>query len=67
MRHNTLKLIFLTILKMLMNFEMDSKNYFTLILSGQPILNDILIEMFMRLFVRELLSVTISLVLTKMN
>ena len=27
---------------MLMNFEMDSKNYFTLILSGQPILNDIL-------------------------
>lgn len=29
-------------LKMLMNFEMDSKNYFTLILTGQPILNSIL-------------------------
>ena len=29
-------------LKMLVNFEMDSKNYFTLILIGQPILNSIL-------------------------
>lgn len=29
-------------LKMLYNFEMDSKNYFTLILTGQPILNNIL-------------------------
>ena len=29
-------------LKMLMNFDMDSKNYFTLILIGQPILNSIL-------------------------
>ena len=37
-----LKTDILNDLKMLMNFEMDSKNYFTLILSGQPILNDIL-------------------------
>lgn len=29
-------------LKILMNFEMDSKNYFSLILVGHPILNDIL-------------------------
>ena len=29
-------------LKILTNFEMDSKNYFTLILSGSPILNTIL-------------------------
>lgn len=29
-------------LKMLSNFDMDSKNYFTLILMGQPILNSIL-------------------------
>ena len=37
-----LKTDILNDLKMLMNFEMDSKNYFTLILSGQPILNDLL-------------------------
>lgn len=29
-------------LKILMNFEMDSKNYFTLILIGQPLLNTLL-------------------------
>ena len=29
-------------LKILANFDMDSKNYFTLILTGQPILNNIL-------------------------
>lgn len=29
-------------LKILMNFEIDSKNYFTLILVGQPILNNLL-------------------------
>ena len=29
-------------LKILMNFEMDSKNYFSLILIGQPFLNDLL-------------------------
>ena len=29
-------------LKMLMNFDMDSKNYFSLILIGQPILNNLL-------------------------
>lgn len=29
-------------LKMLMNFEIDSKNYFTLILIGQPLLNNLL-------------------------
>ncbi len=29
-------------LKILSNFEMDSKNYFTLILTGQPILNNLL-------------------------
>ena len=67
-----LKTDILNDLKMLMNFEMDSKNYFTLILSGQPILNDLLnrnvqIVMSMRLFVRELLSVIISLVLPKKN
>ena len=37
-----LKTDILNDLKILMNFEMDSKNYFTLILSGQPILNDLL-------------------------
>ena len=31
-----LKTDILNDLKILMNFEMDSKNYFTLILSGQP-------------------------------
>lgn len=37
-----LKTDILNDLKMLTNFEMDSKNYLTLILTGQPILNDIL-------------------------
>ena len=37
-----LKTDILNDLKILTNFEMDSKNYLTLILVGQPILNDIL-------------------------
>ena len=37
-----LKTEILNDLKMLMNFEIDSKNYFTLILVGQPILNNVL-------------------------
>ena len=37
-----LKTDILNDLKILTNFEMDSKNYFTLILTGQPILNNIL-------------------------
>lgn len=37
-----LKTDILNDLKILTNFEMDSKNYLTLILTGQPILNDIL-------------------------
>ncbi len=37
-----LKTDILNDLKMLLNFELDSKNYFSLILMGQPILNDIL-------------------------
>jgi len=37
-----LKTSILNDLKILMNFEMDSKNYFSLILIGQPFLNDLL-------------------------
>ena len=37
-----LKTEILNDLKILMNFEIDSKNYFTLVLVGQPILNNIL-------------------------
>ncbi len=37
-----LKTDILNDLKMLLNFEMDSKNYVTLILTGQPILNSLL-------------------------
>lgn len=60
-----LKTAILNDLKLLLNFEMDSKNYAVLILIGQPILNNILIKQVHEAIVQRIIITYMMFGLTK--